>query len=592
MSSDLDIQKKNQKRSFILGSAKFLIGSVVFGKLYYLQIIQQSKYGKLSDQNRTKLKVLYPERGSIFDLNGEIIATNRLDYQLTLFTEKKELAMPYLKKLEKIIEFSDLDYVELKKNLKSQNRSDFIILKKNLSWKELEVFELLSHKFPFLFISKEKVRDYSKDLVFSHVIGYVGYKPEVSNRKLFNLKVGISGIEKLYDEKLVGSHGWTKIETNSSGRIMKTLKQELSKAGRNIQTNLISEIQELAYDSLKGKSGSIVVIDCENGGVNCMVSTPSFDNNEFSNGVSKKKWNELINDDDKPLLNKSIAGLYAPGSTLKLLTALHLLHHETGLKISDKYNCKGFVELGAHKFHCWKRGGHGPLNLFEAIKQSCDCYFYNIAKKINLNSMSKLCKIFSIGEKTNIDIPNELKGVMPDEKWKMDKIGEKWHLGETLNTVIGQGFTLCTPLQITLMTARLATGKMIKPSILRNTIRDFQRINIPDNQLEFIRESMKAVVNDFNGTAYASRLKKGLVMAGKTGTSQVRRITLTERESGVLENTELPYKLRDHSIFTAFAPFKKPKFAITVLIEHAGSGSKFAAPVAQKIIKLALQKHS
>jgi len=591
MSSDLDKQKKVQKRSFILASSKLLIGSLVLGKLYYLQILQQSKYGKLSDQNRTKLKILYPERGSIFDINGEVIATNRLDYQLTLFRDKKNLVKPYLNKLKKIIEFSDLDDIELKKNLKSQNQSDFIILKKNLSWKELEVFELLSHKFPFLFISKEKVRDYSKDLVFSHVIGYVGYKTEVSDKKLFNLKVGISGIEKLYDKRLVGSHGWTKIETNSSGRIMKTLKQEISKPGKNIQTNLISEVQEMAYKNLEGKSGSVVVIDCESGGVNCMISTPSFDNNEFSNGVSKKKWNELINDEKKPLLNKSIAGLYAPGSTLKLLTGLHLLNHETGIKHSDMFNCKGSVELGTHKFHCWKRGGHGPVNLFEAIKQSCDCYFYNVAKKIKLDSLSNLCKLFSIGELTKIDIPNEQKGIMPNEKWKMQKIGEKWHLGETLNTVIGQGFTLCTPLQITLMTARLATGKKIQPSVLRQKKNDFERISIPDAQLDFIRESMKSVVNDYNGTAYSSRLAKGMLMAGKTGTSQVRRITLTERESGVLENKELPYKLRDHSIFTAYAPFDKPKYAITVLIEHAGSGSKFAAPVAKKIMRLALKKY-
>ena len=259
---------------------------------------------------------------------------------------------------------------------------------------------------------------------------------------------------------MLGSHGWKKIETNSSGKIMKTLKQEYSRPGKNIQTNLISEVQEYAFNNLKGMSASAVMINCKNGGVNCLVSTPSFDNNEFSNGVSKKRWDSLINDQKKPLLNKSIAGLYAPGSTLKLLTALYVL---TGQNFNPQRNffCDGKVELGSHKFHCWKRKGHGNINLFDAIKQSCDCYFYNLAKNINIDDLAKFCKDFSIGEITNIDIPNELRGVMPNQKWKKDKIGDRWQRGETFNTVIGQGFALSPPLQIDTMTARIATGKKL-----------------------------------------------------------------------------------------------------------------------------------
>ena len=590
MSRDLNNQKKLQRRSFLLGTSKIFLSLLVFSKLYYLQVLKNTKYGKLSDLNRTKIKVLYPERGSIFDLRGETIATNRPDFQLTLFKEKKDLINGYLIKLRKIINFSDIDITQLKANLENSNESDFIILKKNLTWEELEVFELVSYKFPFLFITKEKVRDYSKNLAFSHVLGYVGYRSDESDKKLINLKVGISGIEKLYNKKLLGSHGWRKIETNSSGRIMKTLKQEFSKPGKNIQTNLISEVQEYAFNSLRGMSGSAVMIDCENGGVNCMVSTPSFDNNEFSNGVSNKRWQSLINDKQKPLLNKSIAGLYAPGSTLKLLTALHVLNDQN-FNANKEFFCNGHVELGSHKFHCWKREGHGSINLFEAIKQSCDCYFYNLAKTIKINSLAKLCRKFSIGELTNIDIPNEFKGIMPSTQWKKKRMGEKWHLGETFNTVIGQGFTLSTPLQLSIMTARIASGKKVTPTILRNKNKVFDKINLSEKNLSFIRESMFAVVNEYKGTAFSSKLSSKHTMAGKTGTSQVRRISVLERETGVLENKELPYDLRDHSIFTCYAPYKNPKFALSVLVEHMGSGSKIAAPIAKNIMELTLKKY-
>lgn len=591
MTRDIETYKKLQRRSLILGLSKTFFTLIVLSKLYYLQILNKSKYGKLSDINRIKIKILYPERGRIFDLYGDPIAENRIDFQLNLFREKRNLIDQYIKKLKKIIRFDDLDLLELKKNLKSDNVSDFIILKKNLSWKELEIFELLSNKFPFLFITKEKVRNYTDELVFSHVLGYVGYQKNSDNKKLVNLKVGISGIEKVYNDKLIGSHGWEKIETNSSGRNMKKLQENLSLPGKNIQTNLISEVQNFSFKQLHGMSGSVVLMDCETGGVNCLVSTPSFNNNNFSNGVSTKEWKRLLNDKSNPLLNRSVAGLYSPGSTFKLMTAMYALNN--GFNRETKFSCPGFVELGSHKFHCWKKGGHGLLNMFEGIKQSCDCYFYNLAKEIEIDSLAKLARNFSLGIKTGIDLPNESIGIMPNRAWKRSNKGEKWHLGETFNTVIGQGFTLSTPLQITTMTARIASGTEISPILMRTKNGSIKHMNYDEKNLEFIRQTMFSVVNEIGGTAYSSRLSGNLFMAGKTGTSQVRRITKMERESesGVLENKELPYELRDHSIFTCFAPFDKPKFALTVLIEHMGSGSKVAAPIAKKILELALKKY-
>ncbi len=589
MSSEFNKYQQLRRRSLILGVSKSLFTFLVCGKLYYLQILNKSKYGKLSDLNRTKVKILYPERGKIFDLYNKPIASNRLDFQLNIFREKKKLIKKYISTLANVISFSQRDLEDLEKNIAQKNLSDFIVIKKNLTWKELEVFELISNKFPFLFITKEKVRNYDNNQIFSHVLGYVGYKQDVEEEKLNNLKFGIAGIEKIFDTTLLGSDGWIKLETNSKGKIKKEINKKLAIPGKNIRTNLITDIQEKAFNLLSGISGAAVMMDCETGGVNCMVSTPSFDNNEFSNGVTNERWKQLIEDEKDPLLNRCIAGLYSPGSTYKILTALYALEI-IGFDHNKIYFCPGFVEFGNRKFHCWKKNGHGNVNLFDAIKKSCDCYFYNLAKEVDIDSLSRFSKKFSLGMFTGIDIPNEHIGIMPDKKWKLKNRGEKWQGGETLNTVIGQGFTLSTPLQITLMTGRVATGKNIKPSILKTKNIFFEDLPFSDKNLDFIRRSMYSVVNDYDGTANSSKLRNQYKMAGKTGTSQVRRISKEERESGVLKNEELQYKLRDHSIFTCYAPYDKPKFALTVIAEHMGSGSKVAAPIAKNIMELALKK--
>ena len=589
MSREANFEKKIKRRALILGLSKTFFTFLVFGKLFYLQILQKSKYGKLSDTNRIKLKIVYPERGIIFDLYDKPIASNRIDYQLSIFKDKKNLVYDYVKKLRGHINFSEMDLESIKSNSNEQDLSDFITIKRNLSWNELEFFEFMKNKFPFLIITKEKVRNYEDDLIFSHVLGYVGFKKKVTKMKLSNLKVGIAGIEKKLDTKLLGKDGWIKFETDSKGAIKKELNKKYAIPGANIKTNLISEIQNKASIEMRGINGAVVMINCRDGGINCLYSSPSFNNNEFSDGVSLKKWNTLLADDFNPLLNRCIAGLYSPGSTYKLITALHAIENKKFNK-NKKFLCSGHVSFGKRKFHCWKKEGHGYLNLREAIEKSCDCYFYNLAKILEIDGLATFSSLFSYGQTTGIDIPNELKGIMPNRKWKIKNRGEKWQKGETLNTVIGQGFMLSTPLQITLMTARIATGKKITPSIISN-IDEFENLNINNENLKFIKSSMFSVVNNSTGTAFNSKLTGYYKMAGKTGTSQVRRISLEEREDGVIKNEELNYKLRDHSIFTCFAPFDNPKYSLSVIAEHMGSGSKVAAPIAKRIMELALNKY-
>ncbi len=591
MNRDIEEYKGFQRRVLILGFGKAILSSLIIGKLYYLQILNKSKFGKLSEDNRTKIKILYPERGIIFDQNNKKIAENRIDYQLSILKEKKSLINQEIFKLQKILYITEDDLLQLKKNIKRNTLDDFITIKKNLTWEELEIFEYFSHKFPFMSITKEKVRSYDNNYAFSHVIGYVGYNSSIKNKKKSpDLKIGKTGIEKIYNKILIGKEGWQKIESNSSGTIVRKLDNLKSKSGENLRTYLNSDIQEYNYDLLKKMNGSMVLIDCKTGGVISMLSSPSFDINQFSYGIKNDSWKVYQNDPNKPLLNKSISGLYAPGSTFKLIVALFALQNDK-FKPSQKYFCSGFTELGNHKFHCWKRKGHGYVDLRQAIKESCDCYFYNLANDVNIDTLAILAKKFSIGNKTNIDLPNESSGLMPTVQWKRKNKNDSWHLGETYNAVIGQGFTLSTPLQLAIMTARIACGKNIYPRIKYDNIRiNFSDLEIDNNSLAFIRDSMFSVVNEYKGTAFSSRLKnKKYKMAGKTGTSQVRRISLAERESGVLENKELPYKLRDHSIFTGFAPFEDPRFAISIILEHEGSGSKVAAPMARDILDNALK---
>ena len=579
-----------RRRAFILGISKSLITGIVISKLYYLQILQKSKYGKLSESNKTKIKILYPERGTILDLYDKPIASNQIDYQLNILKEKKNFIGQTIQKLQSIIQFSKFDLDQVKLNLRDENLSDFFTIKKNLTMDELESFELMSNQFPYLLITKEKVRHYNHDENFSHVLGYVGYRKVNKNKKLANLKIGVSGVEKNLDNQLVGTDGWVKLEANSRGIIKKEIVRKNPIPGKNIKTNLILDIQSKAMEELKKINGAAVIIDCQTGGINCLASSPSFNNNEFSNGVSNQKWNQLLNHEFKPLLNRSIAGLYSPGSTYKLVTALFAIE-KMKLNIYKEINCTGSIQFGNRRFHCWKKEGHGKVNLFGAIQKSCDCYFYNLAKSIDIDALSLFSKQFSFGIKSGIDIPNELSGIMPNKSWKKLNRKERWQRGETLNTVIGQGYVLSTPLQITLMTARIATGRKIFPSILKVKNNEFQRINVSDKALNFIRNSMYSVVNDFDGTAFRSRLSSNYKMAGKTGTSQVRKISMEERESGVLKNDEIDYKLRDHSVFTAYAPYNKPKFAITIIAEHMGSGSKVAAPIAKRVLEFSLKNY-
>ncbi|MCK5296905.1 MAG: penicillin-binding protein 2, partial [Alphaproteobacteria bacterium] len=412
---------------------------------------------------------------------------------------------------------------------------------------------------------------------------------------------GKAGIEKVYDLALRGKGGNKKVEVNALGRVIREMERNEGETGAEIQLSLDIELQKYAMKKLKNKSAAVVVMDIHTGSVLTLASTPSFDPNAFNKGLSFKEWSSLSSNPNHPLVNKATSGRYSPGSTFKMIVALAAL--EAGvISPEQKVICKGHIELGNRRFHCWKKEGHGAVNLKEAIQHSCDIYFYEIAKRVGINRIAKMAKRFGLGEVSGIDLPNESNGLIPDKAWKKQKVGDAWRLGDTYNAGIGQGFVLTTPLQLAVMTARIANGGIaVTPhvSIQKKDTDDkedsFPAMDISRANLQIIKDAMNSVVNAYGGTAFGSRFKvKNATMSGKTGTTQVRRISMQERtsEGGVRKQEDIKRKLRNHALFVGFAPSDSPKYAISVLVEHGGSGSKAAAPIARDVLRKAIRINS
>ena len=420
--------------------------------------------------------------------------------------------------------------------------------------------------------------------------------------ELPGFRIGKQGAEKQYDLQLRGTAGTSHLEVNALGRVIREVRREEGKPGRDLVLTLDSSLQTLVHDRLKGeRSAATVVLDVRNGDVLALVSSPGYDPNIFNTGLTRQTWNALVRNPLAPLTNKAIAGLYAPGSTFKMMVALAGL--EAGISPEAKNFCPGFVRLGNARFHCWKRGGHGHVNMYEGIQQSCDVFFYDLGRKVGVDRIAAMARRFGLGAPVGIDLPGEHGGVIPTRAWKRAEIGEAWQGGETLINAIGQGFVLTTPLQLAVMTARIANGgravqprltrllkpegEDAKPGVVEGTgrVEAFPSIGVSDAHLRIIHTAMDLVTNSSRGTARRARIKEeGWEMAGKTGTSQVRRITMAERAAGIVKNKDLPWRRRDHALFVAFAPVDDPRYACAVVVEHGGGGSKVAAPIVRDIL--------
>jgi penicillin-binding protein 2 len=588
------------RRAAILVGGKAVLFSTLIGRMYYLQVIEGDRYQLMAEENRINLRLLTPSRGQIFDRFGVPLAVNQQNYQVLIKSENTPDIEKTLTHLGRLIPLSSDDRKRILKDVSRKKKFVPILVREHLEWEDVARIEVNAPDLPGITIESGSLRFYPQGKAAFHALGYVGAvspKHKTGDRllELPGFKVGLSGVEKTFDLALRGQAGSSQLEVNALGRVIRELDRKEGKTGQNIILTIDTSLQILAMKALEGKTGSIVVLDVHTGATMVQASSPSFDPNNFTNGLSENEWKVLSEDERAPLRNKAIAGEYAPGSTFKMIVALAAL--EAGIiNKNTTFFCSGSLTLGDGKFHCWKRYGHGLTSLRKGISQSCDVYFYELSRRVGIDRIAIMAKRFGLGQHLDLDIPGSRPGLIPNKAWKKAAIGKKWVGGETLLAAIGQGFVLTTPLQLATMVARLANGgKAITPFVARDIISrnkltsraDFPASDMGLNpkHLKLVVKSMEAVINNQWGTAYRARIMvPGMGMGGKTGTSQVRRITQAERDSGILKNEQLPWKRRDHALFVGFAPIESPRYAVSVVIEHGGGGSKIAAPIARDIM--------
>lgn len=597
MNRDKDKGKVLIRRSLIMALIKFLLLMVIIARLYYLQVYQADRYKTLADENRISTRLLVPPRGIIFDRNGVTIASNQQNFQALIVAEQAPNVQETLDAFKKIMPLSEAEEERIKKDLKRNRSFVPIKIRDNLSWEEVSRIQLNAPDLPGIVIDEGLTRYYPFGAGMAHILGYVSSvsDKDVKDDPLLEVpgfKIGKSGIEKYLEKALRGESGNLKLEVNAYGRIMKEIERVDGIPGKDVQLTIDSRLQQKAFELFGEESGAAVLLDVHTGEILAFVSAPSFDPNMMTQGLSTEDWNALLHNERNPLTDKAISGQYSPGSTFKMIVALAAL--EAGvIKPETRTYCAGKMFLGNHAFHCWKKEGHGHLNVVEALQHSCDIFFYETAQKLGIEKIADMARRFGLGSKINIGLENEKAGLIPDKEWKLRRFGEPWQQGESLISGIGQGYILTTPLQLATMTARLVNGGYeIKPTFLKVSDGEkskIRKIDVSPTNLELIKEGMYAVVNKPGGTAWRSQFDyHGQRMGGKTGTTQVRRITMKERREGIKKESELPWRLRNHALFVGYAPHDNPKYAVAVLVEHGGGGSSVAAPLAGKILREAV----
>ena len=597
MNRDNDKGKVLIRRSLIMALIKFLLLMVIIARLYYLQVYQADRYKTLADENRISTRLLVPPRGIIFDRNGVTIASNQQNFQALIVAEQAPNVQETLDAFKKIMPLSEAEEERIKKDLKRNRSFVPIKIRDNLSWEEVSRIQLNAPDLPGIVIDEGLTRYYPFGAGMAHILGYVSSvsDKDVKDDPLLEVpgfKIGKSGIEKYLEKALRGESGNLKLEVNAYGRIMKEIERVDGIPGKDVQLTINSRLQQKAFELFGEESGAAVLLDVHTGEILAFVSAPSFDPNMMTQGLSTEDWNALLHNERNPLTDKAISGQYSPGSTFKMIVALAAL--EAGvIKPETRTYCAGKMFLGNHAFHCWKKEGHGHLNVVEALQHSCDIFFYETAQKLGIEKIADMARRFGLGSKINIGLENEKAGLIPDKEWKLRRFGEPWQQGESLISGIGQGYILTTPLQLATMTARLVNGGYeIKPTFLKVSDGEkskIRKIDVSPTNLELIKEGMYAVVNKPGGTAWRSQFDyHGQRMGGKTGTTQVRRITMKERREGIKKESELPWRLRNHALFVGYAPHDNPKYAVAVLVEHGGGGSSVAAPLAGKILREAV----
>ena len=625
-SSSVSSTKLISRRMFVLSTAKVIVCLGIFGRLVSLQINEATKYKTLSDKNRFREWKLAPPRGLIKDFFNKEIASNEKVYQLHITPENSPDLENLFFRLKTILNLNDKKIFYLKRKMAKQKPWEPIIVSDNLTWSEFSRINLFLHELQGVEPIVSVARVYP-DISTSHIIGYVSEvsakdlnkKKYLKDMSVTGLSVGKTGLEHKLDEDIIGKVGFQRYEVNAFGKRIKQIQIDPGQAGQSYRTTIDLEVQKFTSELLADKAASVCVMDIYNGDIITLVSSPNYNPNAFVHGIGKDEWKKLLANQKKPLNNKAISGLYPPGSTIKTIVALSALENDVW-NPKKVINCTGKTELYGEKFHCWKKKGHGYMSMRSAIQRSCDVYFYEVARLLGVDRLSETAKKFGLGSKVLNGFIEERSGVVPSTDWKRKFIGKNWYLGETLHSGIGQGYFQSTPLQLCLMTAQIANGGFkLYPKIIigenKNRLREFikyknenpneklpldllvsnfdlQPLFRNQENINFIKDAMYAATNEAGGTSFRSRLKdKKFMFAGKTGSSQIKKFTELQRELEVKQE-EIVYEDRDHALFVAFAPVSDPKYAISVVVEHGGTGSGAAAPIAKQVIKKTLERDS
>lgn len=591
------------RRGVMLGVIQAAVVAALGLRLRSMQLEHADEYRMLADGNSIKIRLLPPARGLILDRNGTVIAGNEQNYRVTLTRADADDVSAVVARLRRIIPMSDRQVAELLAEIERRSAVTPVLVADRLSWQEFSSVALNTPALPGVTPESGLSRSYPRAGDFSHVLGYVGPVSDYDLSRIEDpdpvlrlpeFQLGKIGMEAKLEEVLRGKAGTRRIEVNSAGREMRELSRQEGQQGAAVQTTLDARLQNFALQRLGAESAAAVVIDVTNGDIVAISSAPAFDPNKFVRGISGPDYRELMNHDHRPLADKTVQGAYPPGSTFKLVTLLAGLDSGV-INPGSRFYCPGYIQVAGRRFHCWSKGGHGSLDAPGSLEHSCDVYFYELAQRVGIDRIAAMARRLGIGVRHELPMSAITEGIAPDRAWKLARYKQDWQIGDSLNASIGQGYVLASPLQLAVMTARVATGREVVPRLVRAIDGvpvpepDFPELGIHPLHLHTVRAGMDAVMNASRGTARRARiLAPEWQMAGKTGTSQVRNITAAERARGVISNDQLPWNRRDHALFVCFAPIQAPRYAVSVVVEHGGGGSAVAAPIARDILLFAL----
>lgn len=604
-----DSSRRISRRAMLLGTAQLGLVGVLGARMGSMQVEQADTFRMLAEENRINIGLIPPARGLIYDSEGVVLADNEQHYTITMTREGAGDVDEVLDRLSRIIALDPERLEKAREELKQRSPFVPVTVAQRVSWEDISRVGVNTPALPGVEIELGRSRHYPQGLDMAHVVGYVGPVSDFDLSRIDDqdpllqiprFQIGKTMVENNLERELRGSAGTKRVEVNAAGRVMRELDRVEGLPGADVQLTVDARLQNYIQARLDGESAAAVVIDVTNGDIKGIGSAPTFDPNVFVQGISVALWDELNEREvetrlhRRPLAAKTVQGTYPPGSTFKMVTALAALE-DGAIQADDTVRCVGHSDVFDVRFHCWRRAGHGNMNLNESLKQSCDVYYYDVAQRVGIDKIAAMGRKLGLGERHDLPMSAVRSGIMPDKEWKREARGEDWRVGDTVNASIGQGYVSTSPLQLAVMTARIATGRAVKPRLVRSIDGVEQpsgageSLGLNENNLRRIRRAMYDVSNHSRGTAYRTRIaEERFKMAGKTGTSQVRRITQAERDAGVTRNEDLPWNRRDHALYVSFAPADNPKYAVAVVVEHGGGGSTAAAPIARDVMLQAL----